>query len=164
MYDGVRPVPIAEPLCTAWSFACVLCSIIALVPHFSTPSFSLTHTQVAAIVGVAPMRVYEVATFYTMFNREKRGEWCQSSHGWMGGGDRKTGNNKGPSVVRVIGKRTKSLTHECCLVAAAAVNLLLGGGGVDIVLSLSHSSNRIESNRIESNLLYSNPSSLPNLH
>lgn len=29
--------------------------------------------QVAKIVGVAPMRVYEVATFYTMFNREKRG-------------------------------------------------------------------------------------------
>jgi len=28
--------------------------------------------KVAKIVGVAPMRVYEVATFYTMFNREKR--------------------------------------------------------------------------------------------
>lgn len=30
-------------------------------------------SQVAYIVGVPPMRVYEVATFYTMFNREKRG-------------------------------------------------------------------------------------------
>ena len=31
--------------------------------------------KVAKIVGVAPMRVYEVATFYTMFNREKRGKY-----------------------------------------------------------------------------------------
>ena len=31
--------------------------------------------KVAVIVGVAPMRVYEVATFYTMFNREKRGKY-----------------------------------------------------------------------------------------
>ena len=31
--------------------------------------------KVAKIVGVAPMRVYEVATFYTMFNREKVGKF-----------------------------------------------------------------------------------------
>lgn len=31
--------------------------------------------KVAKIVGVAPMRVYEVATFYTMFNREKVGKY-----------------------------------------------------------------------------------------
>eukprot|EP00587_Corethron_hystrix_P012889 CAMPEP_0113309548 /NCGR_PEP_ID=MMETSP0010_2-20120614/7545_1 /TAXON_ID=216773 ORGANISM="Corethron hystrix, Strain 308" /NCGR_SAMPLE_ID=MMETSP0010_2 /ASSEMBLY_ACC=CAM_ASM_000155 /LENGTH=170 /DNA_ID=CAMNT_0000164817 /DNA_START=433 /DNA_END=945 /DNA_ORIENTATION=+ /assembly_acc=CAM_ASM_000155 len=31
--------------------------------------------KVAQVVGVAPMRVYEVATFYTMFNREKRGKY-----------------------------------------------------------------------------------------
>lgn len=31
--------------------------------------------KVASVVGVAPMRVYEVATFYTMFNREKRGKY-----------------------------------------------------------------------------------------
>ena len=31
--------------------------------------------KVAVIVGGAPMRVYEVATFYTMFNREKRGKY-----------------------------------------------------------------------------------------
>ena len=29
----------------------------------------------AKIVGVAPIRVYEVATFYTMFNREKVGKY-----------------------------------------------------------------------------------------
>ena len=31
--------------------------------------------KVAAVVGVPPMRVYEVATFYTMFNREKVGKY-----------------------------------------------------------------------------------------
>jgi len=31
--------------------------------------------KVANVVGVAPMRVYEVATFYTMFNREKVRTW-----------------------------------------------------------------------------------------
>ena len=31
--------------------------------------------KVAALVGVAPMRVYEVATFYTMFNREPVGKY-----------------------------------------------------------------------------------------
>ena len=31
--------------------------------------------KVAKICGVAPMRVYEVATFYTMFNREKVGKY-----------------------------------------------------------------------------------------
>lgn len=31
--------------------------------------------KVAKIVGQEPMRVYEVATFYTMFNREKRGKY-----------------------------------------------------------------------------------------
>lgn len=31
--------------------------------------------KVAEVVGVAPIRVYEVATFYTMFNREKRGKY-----------------------------------------------------------------------------------------
>jgi len=30
--------------------------------------------KVAKIVGAAPMRVYEVAAFYTMFNREKKGK------------------------------------------------------------------------------------------
>lgn len=31
--------------------------------------------KVANVVGVAPIRVYEVATFYTMFNREKVGKY-----------------------------------------------------------------------------------------
>ena len=31
--------------------------------------------KVADIVGVNPMRVYEVATFYTMYNREKVGKY-----------------------------------------------------------------------------------------
>lgn len=31
--------------------------------------------KVAEIIGVNPMRVYEVATFYTMFNREKVGKY-----------------------------------------------------------------------------------------
>ena len=31
--------------------------------------------KVAKILDVAPMRVYEVATFYTMFNREKVGKY-----------------------------------------------------------------------------------------
>lgn len=31
--------------------------------------------KVAKIVGQNPMKVYEVATFYTMFNREKRGKY-----------------------------------------------------------------------------------------
>ena len=33
--------------------------------------------KVASICEVAPIRVYEVATFYTMFNREKRGNLCR---------------------------------------------------------------------------------------
>ena len=36
--------------------------------------------KVASIVGVVPMRVYEVATFYTMFNRYVRAAW----RGWCG--------------------------------------------------------------------------------
>jgi len=31
--------------------------------------------KVAKITGAAPMRVYEVAAFYTMFNREKKGKY-----------------------------------------------------------------------------------------
>ena len=31
--------------------------------------------KVAKIVGQHNMKVYEVATFYTMFNREKRGKY-----------------------------------------------------------------------------------------
>ena len=31
--------------------------------------------KVADIIGVNPMRVYEVATFYTMFNREPVGKY-----------------------------------------------------------------------------------------
>lgn len=31
--------------------------------------------KVAKIVGQPPIKVYEVATFYTMFNREKRGKY-----------------------------------------------------------------------------------------
>jgi NADH dehydrogenase (ubiquinone) flavoprotein 2 len=31
--------------------------------------------KVAKVVGVAPIKVYEVATFYTMFNREKVGKY-----------------------------------------------------------------------------------------
>ena len=31
--------------------------------------------KVAQVVDVAPIRVYEVATFYTMFNREKVGKY-----------------------------------------------------------------------------------------
>jgi NADH dehydrogenase (ubiquinone) flavoprotein 2 len=32
-------------------------------------------SKVAKVVDVAPVRVYEVATFYTMFNREKVGKY-----------------------------------------------------------------------------------------
>jgi len=38
--------------------------------------------KVAKIVGVAPMRVYEVATFYTMFNREKVGKVSKGERCW----------------------------------------------------------------------------------
>ena len=38
---------------------------------------------VAKVVEVPPMRVYEVATFYTMFNREKRGTWEIPSYATM---------------------------------------------------------------------------------
>lgn len=34
--------------------------------------------RVAAILEVQPIKVYEVATFYTMFNRSKIGEWTAS--------------------------------------------------------------------------------------
>lgn len=38
--------------------------------------------KVASIVGVVPMRVYEVATFYTMFNRCEGRQWrCGDSFG-----------------------------------------------------------------------------------
>ena len=33
--------------------------------------------KVAKVCEVAPIKVYEVATFYTMFNREKVGKVCQ---------------------------------------------------------------------------------------
>jgi NADH:ubiquinone oxidoreductase subunit E len=35
--------------------------------------------QIAKIVEVAPIRVYEVATFYTMFNRTKV-SWCITAY------------------------------------------------------------------------------------
>ncbi len=31
---------------------------------------SIIYLQIAQIIGVAPIRVYEVATFYSMFNRQ----------------------------------------------------------------------------------------------
>jgi hypothetical protein len=51
-----------------------LVSIITLSPSCRL-LFFFSLLQVAKIVGIAPMRVYEVATFYTMFNREKRGKY-----------------------------------------------------------------------------------------
>jgi NADH:ubiquinone oxidoreductase subunit E len=46
--------------------------LISLFCLFTPP---IPLPQVAKIVGVTPIRVYEVATFYTMFNREKRGKY-----------------------------------------------------------------------------------------
>ena len=46
-----------------------------IIETVSTPINNCINMQVAKVVGVAPIRVYEVATFYTMFNREKVGKY-----------------------------------------------------------------------------------------
>lgn len=40
--------------------------------------------KVAQVVGVPPVRVYEVASFYTMFNRERVGAFRLRAGGWRG--------------------------------------------------------------------------------
>jgi NADH dehydrogenase (ubiquinone) flavoprotein 2 len=46
---------------------------------------------VAGILGLAPIRVYEVATFYSMFNLEPVGKWflqiCGTTPCWLRGSD-----------------------------------------------------------------------------
>ena len=42
-----------------------------VVPIYFHIKIPLWLTQVAKVVEVAPIRVYEVATFYSMFNRAK---------------------------------------------------------------------------------------------
>lgn len=48
-----------------------------------------TMNYVAELLGILPIEVYEVASFYTMFNLKKRGncliEVCQTSSCWMMG-------------------------------------------------------------------------------
>lgn len=48
-----------------------------------------TMNYVAEVLGILPIEVYEVASFYTMFNLKKRGncliEVCQTSSCWMMG-------------------------------------------------------------------------------
>lgn len=45
--------------------------------------------KIAEIVGVAPIRVYEVATFYTMYNKKPVGKWflqlCRTTPCWLRG-------------------------------------------------------------------------------
>ena len=47
--------------------------------------------HVAAVLEMAPIRVYEVASFYTMFNRKPVGDFlvqvCRTSHCWLNGSD-----------------------------------------------------------------------------
>ena len=47
--------------------------------------------HVAKVLGMAPIRVYEVATFYTMFNLKPVGDHlvqvCRTSHCWLNGSD-----------------------------------------------------------------------------
>jgi len=50
--------------------------------------------KVAKIVGVAPMRVYEVATFYTMFNREKVGKYFIQVRAWRRLGGERVGKRR----------------------------------------------------------------------
>lgn len=48
--------------------------ILRVVPFISLHCNSGVF-QVAEILEIAPMRVYEVATFYTMFNRQPMGKY-----------------------------------------------------------------------------------------
>lgn len=47
--------------------------------------------HVAEVLGMAPIRVYEVASFFTMFNRKPVGPYlvqvCRTSHCWLRGSD-----------------------------------------------------------------------------
>jgi NADH dehydrogenase (ubiquinone) flavoprotein 2 len=44
--------------------------------------------KVAEVLEIPPMRVYEVATFYTMFNRQPIGKFnVQVSNGFLIGGE-----------------------------------------------------------------------------
>lgn len=47
--------------------------VIGTARSFLTRAYC--YTQVAKILDMPPMRVYEVATFYTMFNRTKIGKY-----------------------------------------------------------------------------------------
>jgi NADH-quinone oxidoreductase E subunit len=53
------------------------------------PRAAMDH--VAGLLGMAPIRVYEVATFYTMFNLEPVGSWffqiCGTTPCWLRGAD-----------------------------------------------------------------------------
>ncbi len=53
------------------------------------PLVAMDH--VAAMLGMAPIRVYEVATFYTMFNLKPVGRYlvqvCTTTPCWLGGSD-----------------------------------------------------------------------------
>lgn len=52
------------------TISCSCCSVLARSLH---PGLSCL--QVAEVLNVPPIRVYEVATFYTMFNRSKMGKY-----------------------------------------------------------------------------------------
>lgn len=55
----------------------ILFTILSVHEHHQHPS--LYYLKVAKVVEVAPIRVYEVATFYSMFNRAKvrKGHTCK---------------------------------------------------------------------------------------
>lgn len=64
--------------------------------------------SVAEILGVAPIRVYEVATFYTMFNLEPVGKYhlqvCTTTPCWLRGSDDIVSACKSASGIKNFGE------------------------------------------------------------
>ncbi|MBU6449227.1 MAG: NADH-quinone oxidoreductase subunit NuoE [Rhodospirillales bacterium] len=67
--------------------------------------------KVAEILGVAPMRVYEVATFYTMFNLQPVGKYhlqvCTTTPCWLRGSDDIVRACKAASGVKNFGETSE---------------------------------------------------------
>ncbi len=67
--------------------------------------------RVAEILGVAPMRVYEVATFYTMFNLKPVGKYhlqvCTTTPCWLRGSDDVVSACKKASGIKHFGETSE---------------------------------------------------------
>jgi len=68
--------------------------------------------KVAKIVEAAPMRVYEVAAFYTMFNREKKGKYfiqlCGTTPCMINGSEEVSHTHTHPPTLKSPGPETRA--------------------------------------------------------